>query len=226
MHDSSVLNAFVVSPIRLYREGLARALELSNDIHVVGTARSARDAEQSLMEKSIRVLLLDVPRSQRAEAVERTCRIDNTIRVVAFGIREDEDEIIGCAQAGVAGFVGPESSIEDLTAAVRGVLRGDVHCSPHMAGMLFRCIRRERVAEVDDLDAANVLADGCLTKRESEALALVGRGLSNKEIASSLHIAVPTVKNHLHSAFQKLHVRGRGEAVALMAGRQRNLTTG
>ena len=80
--------------------------------------------------------------------------------------------------------------------------------SPRLAGTLLRrigALARERHDDEPDVR---------LTARETQILALIDDGLANKEIASRLHISLPTVKNHVHNLLEKLDVTRRGEAVA------------
>jgi two-component system nitrate/nitrite response regulator NarL len=101
-----------------------------------------------------------------------------------------------------------EGSIVDLVAAIDGVARGELRCSPQMAGALAR-----RVADLA-VRAGRPAPPVQLTGRQLEIVGLIAAGLSNKEIARRLCIEVPTVKNHLHTIFEKLDVHRRGEAVA------------
>ena len=113
-------------------------------------------------------------------------------------------------QAEIAGYVARNGSKEDLIAAVENAVRGEVLCSPRVAASLFRCLAarlqttRQRPPEV------------ALTSREQDIIALVDRGLSNKEIARQLKIGLPTVKNHVHNILEKLPVGRRGVAAALL----------
>ena len=127
--------------------------------------------------------------------------------VVALGVPEDESEVIACAEAGAAGLVTLEGSLDDLEAMLESVGRGETLCSPRVAAALLR-----RVAALADDHAASGHAR--LTAREREIVQLVDRGLSNKEIARELQIELTTVKNHVHNILDKLHVRRRADAAA------------
>jgi DNA-binding NarL/FixJ family response regulator len=107
------------------------------------------------------------------------------------------------------GYVPRDASADELVRTVRSVARGELPCSPRIAAMLFR-----ELATMDAAVPAPALAS--LTYREREVVALVDRGLSNKEIAAELGIELPTVKNHVHRVLEKLDVRGRSAAAARM----------
>jgi DNA-binding NarL/FixJ family response regulator len=129
------------------------------------------------------------------------------IKIIAFAVREISAEVLACAEAGVAAYVGPDSSAEDLVNAVEWALRGELYCSARTAAALFKQIG---VLAQSRLQLAPIL----LTRREVEILGLIEQGLSNKEIARALQIGGATVKNHVHSVLTKLSVRRRGEAAA------------
>jgi DNA-binding NarL/FixJ family response regulator len=130
-------------------------------------------------------------------------------RIVALGMPENEAEVLNCAQLGIAGYVTREASITDMLAAVEATARGEVHCSPKIAGSLFR-----RIAALSTESRGN--QPNSLTARESQILKLLQQGMSNKMISRSLGIELPTVKNHVHSILAKLGIHRRTEAISLL----------
>lgn len=131
-----------------------------------------------------------------------------SVPVIVFGIKEFEDEIVACAEAGASGFLPRQGTVAELEETVAGVLRGETVCSPRVAALLLR--------RVTTLAEARTPTDGTagLTPREREVLMLIERGMTNKQIATTLGIEVRTVKNHVHNLLEKLRVRRRGEAAA------------
>jgi len=105
-----------------------------------------------------------------------------------------------------AAFVGCSSNVDELVKAVLAALRGELACSPAVAALMC-----ERLAS---LSASGPRQVSGLTRREREVAALIGQGLSNKEIASDLRIGPATVKNHVHSILEKLNVRRRSAIVS------------
>jgi len=130
------------------------------------------------------------------------------VKIVAFAVREFDDQVLACAEAGIVGYVGPDGSEDDLVTAIEHALRGELYCSPRMAALLFR--------QVGALSAQLPPEPGpvTLTQREQQILVFIDQGLSNKEIARVLRIGATTVKNHVHNILEKLHVHRRGEAAA------------
>jgi DNA-binding NarL/FixJ family response regulator len=122
-------------------------------------------------------------------------------------VPEADDEIVQLAEAGVDGLVTRDASLADVLDAVAAAVRRETLTSPTVAAVLLR-----RVASL--AGERRPAETSSLTRREREIVALIGRGLSNKEIAQSLRIELSTVKNHVHNILEKLHVPRRTDAVA------------
>jgi DNA-binding NarL/FixJ family response regulator len=208
--DSAIrrLTILIVAATRLYREGLAQVLERREALRVVGMAGDRRDALAKVHELRPEIVLLDMATPESHAAVRDIESLTPASRVVALGVADVEADVLACAEAGVAGYVRREGSLEDLVVAVEGVARGEMLCSPELAGSLWR---RVAVLSANQQVASNV-AD--LTRREREVVRLIDHDLSNKEIARQLGIGVATVKNHVHNLLDKLHVNTRAQAAA------------
>jgi DNA-binding NarL/FixJ family response regulator len=200
----------IISDARLYREGLALSLAGVDRVVVVGVADSVASALACIEDKNPDAALLDFAMPDALSLPGAIVAAEIPVKVVAFSVADTEDEICECAEAGIAGYVGRNGSKEDLIAAVENAIRGEVLCPPRVAATLFRRL------------AAHVHAkkqrppDAALTSREQDIIALIDRGLSNKEIARQLKISLPTVKNHVHNILEKLQVRRRAAAAALL----------
>jgi two-component system nitrate/nitrite response regulator NarL len=145
--------------------------------------------------------------------VRQVSRISKATRVVAFGVHEVEADVINCAESGIAAFVPHTGTVADAFEAVHAAARGEVHCSPKIAGFLFH-----HIAALSERRPNTAPADG-LTAREAQILRLLQQGLTNKLISRKLGIELPTVKNHVHSLLGKLGVHRRAEAVSLVSRR-------
>ena len=197
---------FVVAEVRLYREGLVKALHRETGLTVVGAAADAASLDQRTMKSAADVIVFDTAVAGAMRVFRELTANGARARIVALGIREDENDIAACAAAGVSGFVAREASFEELVRAIVAVSRGESACSATILTKLLR-----RIATLAPLDPA---ADLPLTVREREIFALVEQGMSNKEIAERLSVELSTVKNHVHNVLDKLQVHRRGEAVA------------
>jgi two-component system, NarL family, nitrate/nitrite response regulator NarL len=203
-------HVIIVSDTRLYREGLALSLASVDRVVVVGVAGSVASALTCIEEKIPDVALLDFAMPDALALPHAIAAAQVRVKVVAFSVTETEDEVCECAEAGIAGYVARNGSKEDLIAAIENAVRGEVHCPPRVAASLFHRLAahvqttRQRPPEAP------------LTGREQDVIALIDRGLSNKEIARQLKISLPTVKNHVHNILEKLQVSRRGAAAALL----------
>jgi DNA-binding NarL/FixJ family response regulator len=209
-------SVFIVAEVRLYREGLAGSLSASTRLAVVGTCASRSDARERVRRLCPDVVLVDVAatgdsldliRDLRAEAIP--------CKVLAFAVEEHAADIIECAEAGAAGYVTADASIEDLVTAIEQIARAELVCSPRIAAQLFGRISERSKQWSPDAKT--------LTSRERQVLDCIRQGQSNKEIAQKLHIAEPTVKNHVHHLLEKLDVTTRAQAAAratLWSGRR------
>ena len=208
-----MIRALVASDVRLYREGLADGLGRSGRVEVVGTASGGDEAVARTRELGPDVVLVDLAIADWEPAV-RAIAARTEARVVVLGVREVEEEVVACAEAGVSGYVTRAASLEELVDVVESVARGESLCSPRISALLLR-----RVTEVAGRERAAAPADR-LTPREAQIVGLIDEGLSNKQIAGRLSIELATVKNHVHNILEKLQVDRRGQAAARLRSRQ------
>lgn len=199
----------LVVEIGLYRDALARALP-SFGLDVVGC--TATGAEAAAMVRSVEpdVVLVDVTRSGGIGTLRELAEAAPETRLLAIAVRDRDPDVLACIEAGAVGYVLRDASLEELADAAHRAVRDEPLASPHVIATLMR-----RVAALSNGDPTSV---GDLTTRELEVVELIEKGLSNKEIAAQLSIAVTTVKNHVHSILEKLKVHRRGEAASLVRG--------
>jgi len=154
-------------------------------------------------------VLLDASRSDSVDTVRALAAAVPSARVVALAVVEAEADVIPLAEAGVAGYVTVDQSLSELTETIASVARGENPCSPLLAAILLRRVRALAGERPRALGP-----EGVLTGREREILALLERGLTNKQIARELQIELTTVKHHVHNILEKLGVPTRGAAAA------------
>jgi two-component system nitrate/nitrite response regulator NarL len=205
------IRVLVASHIRLYREALERVLEEAAGMDPVGGACGAAETVEQVRRLAPDITLLDMAMSDAFSAARQLGRFAGTTRVIALGMPESEAEVLNCAQLGIAGYVTRDASVTDMLLAVQATARGEVHCSPKIAGSLFR-----RIAA---LSTERNGSPSLLTARELQILGLLQQAMSNKMISRSLGIELPTVKNHVHSILGKLGIHRRTEAISLLYGR-------
>lgn len=213
----------IIADVRLYREGIHASLSNRPQFTVIGAAFNLEEALRLTGDTHPDVVIVDMATRDSLSVVRTIRQHLPDAHVVGFGVDEVEGEVLACAEAGLAGYVPCDASLDDLVARVESVLRGELLCTPRMAATLFRRLELREQAEGPQPQAV------VLTGREREVLRLVEGGLSNKEIAVRLHIEVSTVKHHVHNVLDKLQVKSRLQAAARLgthvAVRQRGLAT-
>jgi DNA-binding NarL/FixJ family response regulator len=202
-----MIRILILGRTRLYCDALAVALHAGGRVATVAAVSDVEQALASVHQLHPDVMLVDQPLSQAHRVVRSVQRARPGTKVIAVAVPAAEPEILGWAEAGAAGCLTQETSLEDLPAFIEAVQRGEVACSNGAAGLLFRHAKLVTTAAARGGGVE-------LTRREVEVLQLLAAGLSNKEIGRTLSIQVPTVKNHVRSIFAKLRIRNRSQAVA------------
>jgi DNA-binding NarL/FixJ family response regulator len=195
----------------LMRAGLRSVLSSDETIDIVGDAGDGREAIQSVRDLQPDVVLMDIrmPDLDGISATREVLAGAADVRVVVLTTFEDDDYIFDALSAGASGFLLKRTTPEELIAGIHTVADGDSLLSPSVTR---RVIDRMATEPVVGLSGAR-LED--LTPREREVLELVGRGLSNREIAESFVIEESTVKTHVKRILMKLGLRDRVQAVIL-----------
>lgn len=212
---ATILDVVVYSPVRLFAEGVAACLDSQPESRAVACCQfdSVHDA---VGKGRADIVLLDVTDRRVLAEGRRLIHDFPDLRVIALALPEVADEVIACADHGFASYVPRNACVDEMREVLRRAVREEVVCDPKVSGGLLRELRRRR--------ALAPAADPCgdeLTRREREVLRLLGRRLSNKEIARHLCLSTATVKNHVHAILTKLKVHGRQEALARLEANSR-----
>jgi DNA-binding NarL/FixJ family response regulator len=200
------ISVFIVSNVRLHRDGLVALLHGCPSIRVLG-ADSVQETQNVLRTTATDVALIDAPSPGDSDLVGALRTICARIRILAVGIRETASEVLACAAAGIDGYVPMDAALGDMVTAIENVVRGELTCSPKVAASLYQSIGFSRAA-------ASPLTTRPLTTRELQVADLMSRGCATKEIAWRLGMQPCTAKNHIRNIFHKLQVHRRGQAVA------------
>jgi DNA-binding NarL/FixJ family response regulator len=208
-----MIRVLILAEILVYRDGLAQCLARVDGIDVVATASSWSEGRGLVDELRPDVLLVDIEMPECIGAIRLMTSGRPSLKVVALAVDEADDVVIACAEAGVAGYIARNQSLDDVIDAIRRVSHGEAPCSARIAAALLR--------RVNALAGPPAASTERLTAREAQVVELIDRGLTNREIALSLCIEVATVKNHVHNILEKLNVSRRMDAVALMRGERR-----
>jgi len=191
----------------LVRAGFRKLLDGEDGLEVVGEAADGVEAIAESKRLRPDVVLMDI-RMPRLDGIEATRRVsaDGSAGAVLVLTTYDLDEYVFQAlQAGASGFLLKDSPPDDLISAVRVVARGDALLAPPITRRLIAEFTARQGRTRDPLPE--------ISAREREVLVGVARGLTNAELASSLHIGEATVKTHISNLLMKLACRDRVQLV-------------
>lgn len=208
VHPPSVL---LWCAVRIYRDGLVASLQHEERIGPVAVAATPQACCEIALEASPKVVVIDACSPAASDVASALFGCD--IGVVALGIAESVDDVVGLAEAGVSAYLTQEQTLADLVGAIVAVARGESECSPRVTALLLRHV----ATTAHDRRRPGTRA-ARLTRREMEILRLLADGLTNKQIGQELSIELPTVKNHVHNVLHKVGAATRGEAVAATRG--------
>ncbi len=212
-----MIHVLLVNEIRLMCNVLTAALEDEPDIKVVDCAISFEEALEKLGYMEIDVVLVStrLPDRGALRLTETVTEGQPDTDVLVLGLTENKERVLEYVEAGAVGYVLRDDTVEDLVASIQAAQKGKALVSPKIAGALM-----ERVSELAGMFAGletGIVENAGLTPRELEVLDLLGKNLTNEEIAEQLVIEVGTVKNHVHSILNKLNVNTRHEAATYLA---------
>ena len=211
----AMIRVLLVNQIRLLGNALAAVLEDEPDMEVVGCATSVSQALDLAPKSDMILVNTRMANGTALELIRAVSDAELSAKVLALGLAESKEQILKYVEAGAAGYVLKDDTVDDLLQRIRGAHTGHVRVSPKIAAALMSRVT-EYAQLLNRVEVGIGEADD-LTPREQEILDLIGQGLTNQQIAERLVIEVGTVKNHVHSILQKLGASSRHEAAAYLA---------
>ncbi len=195
----------------LVRAGLRVLIADTPGLDIVGEAATGAQAVQLVRDIRPDVVVMDIrmPGMDGIEATRIITADPGTTRVVVLTTFDDDDCVYASLRAGASGFLVKDMALDDILTAIRVVAAGDALIAPSVTRRLieeFAC-RPEPAPQRRKIDG--------ITEREREVLTLVGRGLSNSEIAAQLFISMATAKSHVARLLAKLDARDRVQLVII-----------
>jgi two-component system nitrate/nitrite response regulator NarL len=207
-----VISIVLIEDNRLLREGLEAMIRSQPEFTILASCSDAETALPIVRADRPDVVLVDFG-LEDSDSLVLTATVRTEVpeaRVIVMGILPLQEDVANFVQAGACGFLMKDASFEDFFATVRAVAQGAEVLPPALTNTLFSQIARGSVGG----NSASLLESVRLTGRERQVVELLGEGLSNKEIAARLQIAVHTVKSHVHNVLEKLALRSRLEVAA------------
>lgn len=197
----NVIRVAVVDDHPLFREGVVHMLKSVDGIEVVAEGATGADAVRIAQERAPHIMLLDISIAGGGiEAAQNVARASPDTQVIMLTVSEDEEHVASALRAGVRGYILKGSNGSELVRVMQAIASGNSYVAPNLAARLL-ARKKERTDIDEDLDD--------LTARETEVVAFLRRGMSNKEIARAFNCTERTVKHHMTNIMQKLNVRNR-----------------
>ncbi len=195
---------------QLVRDGMEALLSAEHDMEIVGMVGSGEDAINHVRSAKPHVVLMDIimPGMNGIEAARWIKEIDESIRVILITMEVSKEYVSAGIKSGVDGYVPKNSSKETMLQAIRAVHAGERFFNDAVRKLIF-----EDFYTLEKLKHPKRALPNQLTKRETEVLALVAGGKSNKEVAEALDISVKTVETHKTHILIKLGLNNNSELV-------------
>ncbi|MGB9673467.1 MAG: response regulator [Anaerolineales bacterium] len=201
-----VIHVMIVDDHALVRLGLRTLLESETDIRVIAEAGNASEALALVSRYKPDVVILDIqlPDRNGLEVCRELLKQFPNMRVVMLTSSANENFVIDALRSGASGYVLKQVGNDELIRAVRAAWRGDIALDPKTSSKIIQQLNR-----LQNSVSADAFHD--LSNRELEVLALIARGLSNKEIGDELNLSEITVRNYITTILSKLHLHNRVE---------------
>ncbi|WP_026690225.1 response regulator [Alteribacter aurantiacus] len=193
------IRVLIVDDHEMVRMGLRTYLQTEPDIDVVGEGKSGREAVEKANELKPDVILMDLLMDDM-NGVEATKALEaHSAKIIVLTSYMDDEMLFPVMEAGAFSYILKTSSAVEIANCIRKAYKGEATFEGQVTQKMFNQMRHK--PKHDEL-----------TRREKEVLALIGQGLSNKEIGERLHIGIKTVKTHVSHILTKLELDDRTQA--------------
>ena len=203
--ESPVIRVYLLDDHEVVRRGIRELLEEESDIEVVGESGSAQEAARRIPALRPHVAILDgrLPDGSGIDVCREVRSRHPEIAALILTSYDDDEALFSAIMAGAAGYVLKQVRGNDLVESVRRVAAGQSMLDPAVTAQVLDRLRRG--PEVDPAIAQ-------LTEQEQRILALIGEGLTNRQIAEEMFLAEKTVKNYSSNIYAKLGLESRTQA--------------
>jgi DNA-binding NarL/FixJ family response regulator len=203
--NNNMKHILLVEDQEMVRQGLKMMLEQDSELSVVAEAENGLVAIQEMEMHLIDLIVMDI-RMPEMNGIDATRNIKKrwpNVKILILTTFNDEEYAIEALKEGANGFLLKTSNSQKLIETVHSCLSGGLTLHEEVAAMVVPKLLKQQSP------ATSATAEIGLTPREMSITTLIGRGLTNKEIAGDLHLSVGTVKNHISQILQKLELRDR-----------------
>lgn len=212
-----MIRIVVVDRIHLAGEALAVVLNKEHAMQVVGVAHNAEQTLQEVSTQLCDLLLVNAHLYEESalQLIEEVKSAYPHLKVIVLGLADSEAVIMRYIEAGASGYTLLQDSLDELRLRIDATFNQEAFVAPEVAAALM-----DRIANLSEiLEDVGVVPEQYeeLTEREREILNLIATGMTNQAIADQLIIEVGTVKNHIHSIFDKLNVSSRKDAALYLS---------
>lgn len=211
------IRVLVVDDQAIVRQGLTVILQHQPGITVCGAARDGEEALSRVVECRPDVVLMDLnmPGLNGIHATRRIVEQFPAIHVVILTTYDDDEWVFDAIRAGARGYLLKDCEADEILAAIRGVMAGEVRIDPAVAGKVLHEFRRLAGGPVVRHRSATEPQLESLTERELAVLQEMAQGKSNREIAEALYLSEGTVKNYVSAIIAKLQANDRTQATIM-----------
>ncbi len=200
------ISVVIVEDDKLIREGIAELLKSTPGFKLNAVFENCEVALKGLHKDLPDVILMDIsmPGMNGIECVKKIILDNSEVKIIMLTVYEEEKKIFDSLRAGASGYILKRSSLQEILMSIEDVMAGGGPMSPVIANKVLNYFKNSR-KKSEEIN---------LTSREAEILKELVNGHSYKKISELLFISLDTVRSHIKSIYQKLHVNSKSEAVA------------
>lgn len=204
--NQQTISVVITEDDRDIREGISTLIKNSDGFTLKGEFGDCQSLLNSLDDVLPDVFLMDIsmPGMNGIECVKKITEKYPDANIIMLTVYDDDERIFESLRAGASGYILKRTSLDQILEAIKDVNSGGAPMTPSIARRVLKYFGQ----------STNKQNDYNLTKREAEILQQLINGFSYKKIAENLFISLDTVRSHIKSIYQKLHVKSKAEAVA------------
>jgi DNA-binding NarL/FixJ family response regulator len=193
----------------ILRDGIKSLINAQSDLKIAAASAGNRDTLTQARELKPQVVLMDLGlRNENGLRVVKALTMElPQVKVIGMGLIPSQQDIIELVEAGAAGFILKDATIEEFLGTIRSVAQGMKILPPLLTGSLFTHVVEHALRKGNGKLPGAVR----ITKREREIIVLIAEGMSNKEIGQRLNLSTYTVKSHIHNILEKMALHSRLE---------------